>query len=630
MLELNNTIYLGKAKPSAGGESYVLPAATSSTLGGVKIGSGLSVTEDGTLSASDTVYTQNNLIGGTNVEIIPEPVIPSFDVNTLSCWHFNNDSREDVIHQYNFGNANYQGTLPTTGGCFDGYFSGKFAFTDYWSLASMALTNLPLTVDFRYKPSSSPSDFIFGACQNNVNASVYGIKILASGTAISTIGEMIATEFDLSEKSINLNDGNWHHIAFEFNTTTSKVLYYVDGKYIGQETVTSPTAAIYRLSFTSDSTNGIDELRVSTVNRYNGADFPVPAGPYPYAAPTGRYVVQTDATATSQLAAVTAFAPYIQSAGVRDMNEQQTVDAADLLAATGSFHALNLDLSKNTELKKVTAKGTSGSLANLSGVLVSQQAPLDSTISPQIDVSYSALNRAALVGLFNSLPYNCGYDVVGSPNISDGVASDFSAGNYLKTSLANDASITSFEMGLTFTTPSSSWADTTYVTVHYTTPTGGSNLVGGFILTSSGDLNVYLFRHSDNSADSYDTTGYDFRSHLSSTYTAIIKTDMSTVTLNVYDSTGASVYSHTYVNQDLSGNLTAPVYFGSWPNATEGYAGSIDISKTYINIDGKPWFRGTATATKTCNVAGATGTADLTVSDKDIAEDKGWSLTTVA
>lgn len=35
-----------------GGGSYVLPPATSETLGGVKVGSGLSVTSDGTLSAS--------------------------------------------------------------------------------------------------------------------------------------------------------------------------------------------------------------------------------------------------------------------------------------------------------------------------------------------------------------------------------------------------------------------------------------------------------------------------------------------------------------------------------------------------------------------------------------------------
>lgn len=40
---------------SQGGSSYVLPAATAQTLGGVKVGSGLSVTQDGTLSADSYV-----------------------------------------------------------------------------------------------------------------------------------------------------------------------------------------------------------------------------------------------------------------------------------------------------------------------------------------------------------------------------------------------------------------------------------------------------------------------------------------------------------------------------------------------------------------------------------------------
>ena len=42
----------GIAGSGGGGSSYVLPAATSTTLGGIKVGSGLSVTSDGTLSAS--------------------------------------------------------------------------------------------------------------------------------------------------------------------------------------------------------------------------------------------------------------------------------------------------------------------------------------------------------------------------------------------------------------------------------------------------------------------------------------------------------------------------------------------------------------------------------------------------
>ena len=50
-----------------------LPAATANTLGGIKVGNGLSITEDGTLSSSGgsvpaNVYTQDNLIAGDGIQ----------------------------------------------------------------------------------------------------------------------------------------------------------------------------------------------------------------------------------------------------------------------------------------------------------------------------------------------------------------------------------------------------------------------------------------------------------------------------------------------------------------------------------------------------------------------------------
>ena len=42
-----------------GGGSYTLPPATASTLGGIKVGSGLSVTNDGTLSADGITPAAN-------------------------------------------------------------------------------------------------------------------------------------------------------------------------------------------------------------------------------------------------------------------------------------------------------------------------------------------------------------------------------------------------------------------------------------------------------------------------------------------------------------------------------------------------------------------------------------------
>jgi hypothetical protein len=67
-----------KANAQSGGTNYTLPPATSSTLGGVIVGNGLSVTSNGTLALSTTTngLTQLNkiifsklLIGGGTTEI---------------------------------------------------------------------------------------------------------------------------------------------------------------------------------------------------------------------------------------------------------------------------------------------------------------------------------------------------------------------------------------------------------------------------------------------------------------------------------------------------------------------------------------------------------------------------------
>lgn len=52
-----------------GGGSYTLPPATAETLGGVKVGNNLTVTEDGTLNAnsSDLPIASSNTLGGVKV-----------------------------------------------------------------------------------------------------------------------------------------------------------------------------------------------------------------------------------------------------------------------------------------------------------------------------------------------------------------------------------------------------------------------------------------------------------------------------------------------------------------------------------------------------------------------------------
>ena len=65
-----NSTYTISATASGGGETYTLPPATSTTLGGIKVGNNLSITDDGTLSATGsaptnmvTTDTEQNITG---------------------------------------------------------------------------------------------------------------------------------------------------------------------------------------------------------------------------------------------------------------------------------------------------------------------------------------------------------------------------------------------------------------------------------------------------------------------------------------------------------------------------------------------------------------------------------------
>lgn len=305
-------------------------------------------------------------------------------------------------------------------------------------------------------------------------------------------------------------------------------------------------------------------------------------------------------------------APYIQKYEVGNFNTQEVVNATDLLAATGDLHALNLDLSQNTVLKKLTAAGTSGSLANLSGVLVSKSAPFDHSLSPQLDVSYSTLNRAALVNLFHSMPYNVGYNVIGNPTIVDGIVTDFSRTSYLRTNLQFDFSQTDYEF------------------VIRATPHAVSTRNAAIVGTKTSGLRIYF---KQDVIECIPATGgatplavrgtFD----VSSFYYVRLMRKGNVYTLD-YSSDGINYTGTVSVTnqQHLSSNLFLQFgYYGG--DGWDPLDGSIDIAHSYIKGNGAIWFRGTATMSKTCDVRGCSGTADLTAEDKAIVTDKGWSLT---
>lgn len=307
---------------------------------------------------------------------------------------------------------------------------------------------------------------------------------------------------------------------------------------------------------------------------------------------------------------------YMQDEGVYVMNSQAVVNANSLLEATGNFRALNLDLSSNNLLTKLTANGTSGSLANLASVVVSKSAPFDNNTSPQIDVSYTELDRAALVNLFNSLPYNVGYTVMGSPTIASGVASGFTNSNYLITPISADfKNVTEFVIKIKPTSVSQSVAQYIFSGLG----TGGSN--AAYVRISPN--NIYFTSRS---------TDVTFVSNPAVDTWYWLKYTNDGTEQKFYYSTDGTNYTLTATRniQFVDNGDTRPLYFGrtSWGAGDEySFTGEIDVSNSYFEINSWPWFTGKADMTKTCSVVGCTGTADLTQTDKDIALNKGWALT---
>lgn len=292
-------------------------------------------------------------------------------------------------------------------------------------------------------------------------------------------------------------------------------------------------------------------------------------------------------------------------------------NAHNAITNNKSLTSTFIDTSKTTDMTKLGIY--SGTLENamtgIKGITVSNSAPFTGT-SPQIDIRYTGLNRNALVALFNSMPYNVGYTVVGSPTITDGVASGFSSSDYLNIPTLRNATFSSLEFQTRILNFSGSDANNVILR------TGSAYFV---IRYSSGKIE-YIYQSDDGSKTL--TTNND----VSSIQDLYIKTIMKNNLQELYTSTDGTNWQLENSATDTITSLSNLFYSGTALGAHPSYdnqklRGSMDLNNTHLNIDGVPWFTGKAAMTKTCSIVGCTGTADLTDDDKAIATDKGWALT---
>ncbi len=88
-----------------------------------------------------------------------------------------------------------------------------------------------------------------------------------------------------------------------------------------------------------------------------------------------------------------------------DLDFSSSTVAFSFLTNATALENTILDVSFATGLQKISCYGTSTYfMTGFKGLRVSNQAPFDHTSAPQINVSYTGMDRTALVQLFNDLP----------------------------------------------------------------------------------------------------------------------------------------------------------------------------------------------------------------------------------
>lgn len=286
-------------------------------------------------------------------------------------------------------------------------------------------------------------------------------------------------------------------------------------------------------------------------------------------------------------------------------------DLSNLAAGCVSLRPTTLDFSGRTNLEGLRFGGTSAAPLNgIKGVIVPSSAPFTSSTSPQINVNYTGLDRNALVTLFNSLPYNVGYTVTGTPTISSGVVSGFDESSHLNISDSLDITQNlEFVFKLKFTA---------YSGLFFGYSATSSS---GFSIESSHTIHCWLISNAN-----YKLTGLHQYNLNTDYYIKLVK---NSDLMSLYYSTDGVNYTldNSKSISSLSSTSATNIKLGSGNNGQLPFNGSIYLNNTYIKVNGAPWFTGKAAMTKTLSIVGCAGTSSLTADDKAIATDKGWSLT---
>lgn len=228
------------------------------------------------------IYTKTNLLGGKDIEIVPEPVEGGIDEYTLACWHFDGKFEDEVnglALQTNTALLETDYVKFGTGSCKTvGKFTEEFSSANDFSFDFWAFVG-------------SPGGSSYASATATIFSSYFGQGVY---NFVATAGEKLKTQLEgeaypLPETEFTTNRGQWAHYYCHYDSQKRVFDLFANGKMVSSRAITRDFSRA-TIEISSSGVVRFDEARISKCIRWT-EDFTPPTEAYSKAEPTGNMVV---------------------------------------------------------------------------------------------------------------------------------------------------------------------------------------------------------------------------------------------------------------------------------------------------------------------------------------------------